>query len=405
VTSAGVVAFALAVGLVVGAVGAHLASLRAERRRAGRLRLEASAAERRAAAAEAGARAAEARLAAVERGVSEGLVYLTPDLKVDGASPSARVWFELDPAGRPSLLAAIRSVELAEAVRIALAEGTQLGAFRLGGRTYRMRVEPAAEGGAVLAIRDDTDRERLARARRDLVANVSHDLRTPLTAIGLVVEALAGGALADPALGPQLVATLGEQLVTLRALADGLVDLDRLESGQAHFRLQPVTVRSLARAALASIAPQFDQRDVRLATDLPARLRVLADPPHVGRVLTNLLDNALRYSPAGGTVRLAATPAPDGSPEPDRVEISVTDEGPGIAPSDLDRVFERFYRADRSRTGKGAGLGLAIARHIVEGHGGRIVADHAPGGGALLRFTLPAAEAPARVDQPNRPVM
>jgi two-component system phosphate regulon sensor histidine kinase PhoR len=246
---------------------------------------------------------------------------------------------------------------------------------------------PAPQGEVVLAVRDETNVERLARARRDLVANVSHDLRTPLTAIGLLVETLADSGLEDVTLARTLVDRLSEQVATLNALAQQLVDLERIESGQALFQLQPVRLLELVSVAKASLDPQFAEYGVSLELTIDEDLKVLADRPHVVRLFTNLLDNALRHSPEGGTVNVAASAAT----EVDRVEVTVADEGPGMAPDDLDRVFERFYRADPSRSGKGAGLGLAIARHIVAGHGGEIRAEHAPGGGALLRFTLPVA--------------
>lgn len=346
--------------------------------------------ERRRADEAAGAvRIAEGRLEAAATAATDALLYVGPDKLVHGASPAAAKWFDLHPGYQPTLMAAVRSEELVAVFEAAVAGDTAPRTVRWRGRTFRARAVATPDGGAVLALRDETQLERLARAKRDLVANLSYELQTPLAAMGPLVAQLSQEGFEDPQLGRQLVAGLAEHLTALTELSDQLRDLERIESGQANFQLEPVAVSDLAAEAVASLAPQAREQQVRIELDIPADAVVLADRRHVLRVLTNILDNALRHSPAGGSVRIGAGPAAE---EQNRIEVVVADEGPGLAPDDLDRVFERFYRVDRSRTGQGAGLGLAIARHIVIGHGGSIRAEHAPGGGAMLCFTLPKAE-------------
>jgi two-component system phosphate regulon sensor histidine kinase PhoR len=320
--------------------------------------------------------------------VTDALLFVDADDIVIGASPAAKEWFGIPSGSRPSLMAAVRSEEIVDAVAAARRGDSSPRTIRWRHRALRAHAVQVPQGGVVLAVRDESRLERLARARRDLVANVSHDLRTPITAMGLMIEALANGGLDDPKLARDLVSRLGEQIGTLNVLARQLVDLEQIESGQAHFQLQPIPLVELTAAAVSSLAPQFEERNVHLSIDVDPELCVLADRPHAMRVFTNLLDNALRFSPDSGRVEVSAAAAD----EPDRVEVTVADEGPGMAPDDLERVFERFYRADPSRSGKGTGLGLAIARHVVNGHGGSIRAERAPSGGTLVRFTLPVAD-------------
>jgi two-component system phosphate regulon sensor histidine kinase PhoR len=349
------------------------------------------------ASARAMAQASADRHAVVEALVGEALVYLDANGLVAGASPAAMDWFDLSgPTAltdeRRSTMAALRSADLAELADAGRDGRTEAHVVRIAGRTVLARAAPVPGGGVVLAMRDDTELERLARARRDLVTNVSHDLRTPLTSIGLMVEAVA----ADEQLAARselLIRRIGEQLAVLNHLVAGMLDLDRLESGHAVFQLRPVMLAELVVGALGSVRPQIEQRAIRVQVDVPENLWVLADSPAVLRLLTNLLDNAARFSPAAGTILVGAEAGL--ADDHEVVIVSVADEGPGIPPADLERVFERFYRTDRSRAGTGAGLGLAIARHVTEGHGGSIRAANRTLGGTVITFTLPAAHAPA----------
>ncbi len=318
--------------------------------------------------------------------VSDAVMLVDARGQIQWATPTARAWFHLAAGDPPTLMAAVRSVDLQDIVEMAGVGQPEVASVHISGRAYRASVVKLADGGAVVALRDDTELERLARARRDLVANVSHDLRTPLTSIGLLADSLLTPSFDDPSRREAVVAQIRDQIATLEALADGMVELNQLESGRALLRLQSEPLAELARAAVDAIAPQLAEGQVQALLDIPPDLRVLSDGPHVVRVLTNLLDNARRFSPAGGVIRISAGPGMDS----DQVEVAVSDEGPGIPPGDLERIFERFYRGDRARTRRSAGLGLAIARHVVTGHGGRIWAENNRGRGATVRFTLPA---------------
>jgi len=223
------------------------------------------------------------------------------------------------------------------------------------------------------------------RLRRDLVANVSHELRTPLTALHATLENLVDG-VGEP--DPHTLQTMLTQVERLGRLVSQLLDLSRLEAGtvpldRQSFAIEPVLVHAVREQELAApdVAIDMQVQDHRLAAD--------GDPERVHQVVANLLENAVRHSPAGASVQVRAGRTDAG------VTIEVVDEGPGIAPDDADRVFERFYRADAARASSdgGAGLGLAIARWIVDAHKGDIKIESAEGNGTTVSVQLPVAAA------------
>jgi signal transduction histidine kinase len=219
--------------------------------------------------------------------------------------------------------------------------------------------------------------------RRNMVSDVAHELRTPLTNIRGYLEAAKDG-LVQP--DGALVDNLYEEAILLNRLVNDLQELALAEAGQLHLERQSVKVDDVACATVEVFCPRAEARDVSLHVDVPPDLPLVqADPHRVRQVLRNLLDNALDYTPPGGQVTLAAQQ--DGA----WVNIQVRDTGPGIAPEHLPYVFERFYRADPSRTRAtgGAGLGLAIVKQLVEAHGGRVWAESTLGAGTTFGFTLP----------------
>jgi signal transduction histidine kinase len=226
----------------------------------------------------------------------------------------------------------------------------------------------------------------LEKSRRDLVANVSHELKTPITAIRAHLENLADG-VEQP--DPKTMQVMLTQTERLGRLVDQLLDLSRLESGEVPMYMEVTSIEPIVARVLSEISVGRAVTDVTLRNDVSADLAATADAERIHQVLYNLVDNAVRFTPPGGTVTVT------GQRREDRVAIEVSDSGVGIAPEHLPRLFERFYRADasRSREGGGTGIGLAIARSIVESHGGRITATSEPGHGSAFTFDLPAAEA------------
>ncbi len=274
---------------------------------------------------------------------------------------------------------------------------TRLGT-RLGALAAERGGPPVPEAGprelaelAAAANRLARDLEASDRARRELVAAVSHDLRTPIAALGLLVDAVADGVVTSPADIAEYQGRMRVHLAHLRDLVDDLFELARLDAGDLAFEQTDVDVTELLEETAEAFRPAADNRGLTVVEDVSAPLPpVRANPERLQRVLYNLLENAVAHTPPGGTVTIAAAGV-DGS-----VRFDVTDSGPGIAAADAGRVFDRFYRggAEASRPAGGAGLGLAIARAIVEAHGGRIWVANPGEPGARLAFTVPVGSGP-----------
>jgi two-component system phosphate regulon sensor histidine kinase PhoR len=253
-------------------------------------------------------------------------------------------------------------------------------------RFLRAIARPLEGGQILLVIQDLTTLRRLETVRSDFVANVSHELRRPITSLKAMAEALEEGALDDPTVARDFVHRMQQEIDGLAQLTNELLTLTRIESGAETLTLVPQSPAQLLADCARRMGPLAARADVALLVETVDTPSVRADGDRVAQVLANLVHNAVKFTPAGGSVRLSA------AREDGRVAFSVADTGVGIERADLERVFERFYKADRSRSGGGTGLGLAIAKHIVQAHGGRIEArSDGPGRGATFRFTLPLA--------------
>ncbi len=308
----------------------------------------------------------------------------------------ARIFGAQAPVEGRRPLEAARVPALQEAVEAALATAEALTReIALGGaqeKVIRASLAAVRESGstvgAVAVFHDVTELKRLEKVRQEFVANVSHELRTPLTAIKGYAETLRDGGLRDPARAAEFVEVIHRHAERLRALIEDLLDLAAVEQGEARLKPAPVRARDAVAQAEAVIRPAAGSRRQTLSLDLPADLpEVVADRDRLAQVLINLLDNAVKFTPEGG--RVAVT----GSAAGGRVTLAVSDNGVGIAPADLPRIFERFYRADRSRDRRegGTGLGLAIAKHLTQAMGGTIEVESLLGSGTTFRIVLPAA--------------
>ena len=326
-----------------------------------------------------------------EREILAALPDAAALIGTDGLVRVANSAFDaLAPGGRATRLSPLeitRSGELGDAIRRAL-EGTgrqlefDVPATR---RIWLAHASPLLRGEVLLLLRDVTDVKRAEAMRRDFVANASHELRTPVTAIRGAAETLLAGALDDPEHGRRFVDMIARHAERLARLTQDLLDLSRLESGLWPMQLTSVEIGALARTVLDLHADRGAEKGIRLVREVPPELTARADGRALEQVLVNLVDNAIKYTPRGGLVTVRA--ARDES----WIVVTVADTGPGIEAHHLPRLFERFYRADagRSREQGGTGLGLAIVKHLTQAQGGTVAVESGAGGTAFS-VRLPA---------------
>jgi two-component system, OmpR family, phosphate regulon sensor histidine kinase PhoR len=333
-----------------------------------------------------------ARSQAILSGMVEGVLVVSADGRLQLVNRAAQEMLRVDQSavGR-QYLEVIRhpdiAAQLATALRGDEVDTRELMLTRDPGRMFVARAAPVANvggGGAVLVLHDVTDLRRADQVRRDFVANVSHELRTPLTAIRGYLEALRDDP-TDAETATRFIDIIWRQTTKMERLVSDLLRLARLDARQEVLERAVCDLRQLFQAVITDLAPSIEAKRQRIVIDVPDEAcRVPADPAKLHDVLRNLLENAVNYSPDETEIRLAAKRI-DGS-----CAMSVVDSGPGLPPGDLTRVFERFYRVDKSRSRPGTGLGLAIVKHLVELHGGTVVAANRTEGGAVFTVTLPA---------------
>jgi signal transduction histidine kinase len=317
-----------------------------------------------------------------------GTLYATPA----PPGPRSGVPGLLGRVNRSLLLAALAGgaagllLSFALARRILRPVEALTAAARSGDPDRRVEVPPGRDeiGELARAWNDLADRRATAeRLRRNLVSDVAHELRSPLTNVRCQLEAIQDG-LVRPE--PAVIESLHEEALLLERLIDDLQDLALAEAGQLSLERRPLDVAEEVGHAVQALAPRTAERGLRVEVDVPADLpRADADPRRVAQILRNLLGNAVTHTPPGGAVRVRARAAESG------VEVTVEDTGPGIPPEHLPFLFERFYRADasRSRETGGAGLGLAIVKQLAAAHGGRVWVESEVGRGAVFGFWLP----------------
>jgi two-component system phosphate regulon sensor histidine kinase PhoR len=333
------------------------------------------------------------RMEAILSGMIEGVIVVDPQGRVELANQAAMRMLRLDDLslGR-HYVESIRHPAIAELVAAALGgrvpEGLQMSPPRDASRTIMARAAPAAGGsehGAVLVLHDITELRRADQIRRDFVANVSHELRTPLTAIRGYVEALAES---DTSVeeSRRFLSIITRHTERMERLVKDLLRLARLDAGQEAVDLVSCDARNLVTSVVTELSSTLDQRDQRVEIMIGSDSETLrADPTKLHDVLRNLVANAITYSPEHTTIRIET------ARRVSSYELSVADQGPGIPEEDLSRVFERFYRVDKSRARDpgGTGLGLAIVKHLIELHKGSVRAENRAEGGTLVVVTLP----------------
>ncbi len=346
------------------------------------------------------------RSSAILRSMVEGVAVVDAQERMVFCNRAFSEIFSVDPASGEghALIEVVRNSELLSLIRKALRgeEGlqsdiamgiAQIQYFSVSATPVRA-IEPGPGGtigkitGAVVVLHDVTELRRLERVRQDFVANVSHEFKTPLTAIQGFTETLLGGALEDPKNNVRFLHIIRNHAMRLARLTDDLLKLARIEAGKMEVEFFSVGLMELIEGCAETALMKASKKQITLDIEVPAGLPpVRGDAELLRDVLQNLLDNAIQYTPAGGRIHVTAMA---GAKE---ATVTVSDTGIGIPLADQERIFERFYRVDaaRSREAGGTGLGLSIAKHIMEAHGGRLWVESEVGKGSKFSFSMPLA--------------
>ena len=329
------------------------------------------------------------RMEAILAGMVEGVIVVDAQGRMQLVNRSARQMLDIAGTTGEPYLHSVRHPDIVAQFDTAIGGGTPQDAeiVLAGGRVLFARAVPLAPGGAVLVLHDITRLRQADEVRRDFVANVSHELRTPLTAIRGYAEALRDDSLA-PSERDRFLDIIGRHTQRMARLVQDLLRLARVEAAQEAIKREPVDIADVFETTIADLRPRLNAKRQRVATSISQGAeRLVTDAAKLEEILKNLVENAVNYAPESTEIRLEADRR-DG-----RYEVRVLDQGPGIPPADLARVFERFYRVDkaRSRDSGGTGLGLSIVKHLADRLGGEAHADNRPEGGARFTVSLPAA--------------
>ncbi|HEY3310528.1 MAG TPA: ATP-binding protein [Anaerolineales bacterium] len=334
--------------------------------------------------------AERARLEATLTQMTDGVLIADSQGRIQMTNPAAdNLFSEGEPLAGKTVSVALRHHQLIETWR-KCQQNREVQSDSVELPTARKFVQLIAipdehGGGAILLVQDLTRIRRLETVRRDFISNVSHELRTPLASLKALTETLQEGALEDPPAAHRFLGRIQTEVDALTQMATELLELSRIESGQVPLERKPIQPAVLLISAADRMKMQAERAGVSLLVDPTASLPTIrADLPRLEQVLVNLIHNAIKFTPPGGEVDLKAVQVGNS------VRFSVHDTGTGIPSDDLPRIFERFYRVDRSRSGGGTGLGLSIARHLVEAHMGKIWAESREGEGSTFYFTIPA---------------
>ena len=330
------------------------------------------------------------KLAAVLDRMTDGVLIVDTNGRIQFANPAVGRLFESpDPSGR-TVVEVLRQHQLVEAWhRCQQSREVQTESVELPARRQFLQLVAIPDqdtGGSLLLVQDLTRVRRLETVRRDFISNVSHELRTPLASLKALTETLRDGALEDPKASRRFLGRIEIEVDALTQMAQELLELARIESGQVPLEFKSVPVAGLLLSARDRMRAQAERAGLILRDEIPTGLpEILADAARLEQVLVNLIHNAVKFTRPGGEIVLSA------QTEGNSVRFFVQDTGVGIPEEDLERIFERFYKADRARSGGGTGLGLSIARHIVEAHSGRIWAESMEARGSTFYFTIPIA--------------
>ncbi len=334
------------------------------------------------------------KLEAVLGNMTDGVIIVDAEGMVQMINPaSAQLFNTTEPdALHKSLAEVVRHHQLVEIWQTCLATGEQQTATletapdRLFVQGIATPLDESLPGMTLLVLQDLTRVRRLETVRRDFVSNVSHELRTPLASLKALTETLQEGALEDPPAARRFLQRMDTEIDNLTQMVHELLELSRIESNKVPLKRIPVDPCKVVTPAIERMQLQAERAGLNLFMDCPNNLPLVrADASRIEQVLVNLIHNAIKFTQPGGQIRVSL------QQDRNMIVIAIQDSGVGIAPDILPRIFERFYKVDRSRSGGGTGLGLSIARHIIEAHGGQIWAESTQNVGSTFFFTLPIA--------------
>lgn len=332
-----------------------------------------------------------AQIAAVLEQIPDGIMIASAKDQIQFANPAAHALLdypEKDLVGH-TVAEALRHHQLIATWQQCKESGTvqsEVLEMPLQHRFLQLVAAPDqyAPGGSILLIQDLTRLRRLETVRRDFISNLSHELRTPLASLRALTETLQDGALDDPPVARRFIERIETEVDALTQMAQELLDLSRIESGQIQLDLREISPQKILQRAVERMRLQAERVEIILTLDCPSELpNIQADVARIEQVLVNLIHNAIKFTSKGGTVTLSAQ---TGSRQ---IRFAIQDTGRGIPSRDLPRIFERFYKADRARTSHGTGLGLSISKHLIEAHSGKIWAESREGQGSTFYFELP----------------
>ena len=333
----------------------------------------------------------KARLAGILDNMADGVLLTDNEGNIILTNNAARTLLNIgegDTGGRP-LIEVVREFEFNELLDACLKTGQeQIAQFESSTSNRFLRViaipfKDDSPGGALLLVQDLTEVRSLQTMRREMVGNISHEFRTPLAGIKAMVETLQDVAADDKEATRDFLSTIEVEVDRMTQLVAELTELSRIETGKAELELEPIDINNLVEEAVAQLKPQAERQNLTIETSLRSIPAVPVDKERLRQVMVNLVHNAIKFNRPGGSIKITTKSSEN------TVNVEVSDTGTGIAKGDLPHIFERFYKADRSRAGQGSGIGLAIAKHVVESHGGKINVRSEEGKGTTFTINLP----------------
>jgi two-component system phosphate regulon sensor histidine kinase PhoR len=327
------------------------------------------------------------RLAIILDNMADGMIMTDTEGNISLTNNAAKRLFNIRDETEKSLIRVVRDHEVDDLLKSCLETSSaqtvqyEAAASKRYIRAIAVPVVHEELSGVLLIFQDLTELTSMQTTRRELIGNISHEFRTPLAGIKAMVETLRDGAIDDKQAARDFLVRIDDEVERLTQIVAELTELSRIETGKAELKLEPVDINSLLEDVITRFAPQVERHRLsvrkELANDLPT---VSADKDRVRQVISNIFHNAIKFTDAGGTITVASRL------NHDSVTVDITDTGRGIARSDLPHIFERFYKADRARSGSGTGMGLAIAKHVIEAHGGSISVSSEEGKGSRFSF-------------------